>query len=288
MISLPLLLALLAGVCNVLVGVLGKQIERAGCRPAAMPVFFLGTVALVAAAALPFVHGNWGDHGLWALALAMGLLYVMALLTMIGANQVCPPSLVWSLVNLALVVPIVLAPVLLHEAWRAVDGLLVTAFIATVWLMQRGMGNTGEVARAHGMRVWLLLSGVFISNGLLMLGFNLKAQYWPQVGAVPFTVLVFGSGAVLGLLIGNHARRPWATDVEWQWGSAMGVAAAAANLCLLGAVVLPAVVAFPLIQGTALIGGVLLMVALFGERLNADKIGGLCCGGLVLALAMLR
>lgn len=105
--------------------------------------------------------------------------------------------------------------------------------------------------------------------------------------AVPFLVLVFGSGAILGALT-LLRRRLRTTGMEWRLSLLMGVAATVANIALLGAVALPAVVAFPLIQGTALVGGTLLMAVIFREQLNVWKIIGLGCGGLVLAMTMLR
>ncbi len=285
---MPLLFGLTAGLCNALIGLLGKQAEHTGCRPTVVPTLMLGAVALTAAIALPFIHVVWGGSGLWVLAAAMGLLYVVAVQATITANAVCPPSLVWSVTNQALLVPIMLAPALLHERWQRADALILLAFIAALWLFDKGMNQTGETAQARGMRAWLLLVVVLLSNGLLMLGYKLKSLHWPEVGAVPFVVLVFGAGALIGILTGGVARRPWATGVEGRVGLAMGLAGAGANLALLGAVTLPAVVAFPIIQGTALIGGTLLLVLRFREALNAYKIAGLCCGGLVLALAMLR
>lgn len=287
MTTWPLVYALTAGFSNALLGVLAKQAQRTGCRPEVVPVLLLGTVSLAGGLALPMAPGDWGDPWLWALAAGMGLLYVIALQSMIVANRTCPPSLVWSLANLALVIPVVLAPLVFGEPWQPVDGLLVAAFLGMLVCFRRGLDRSGEGARAPWREVWLPLAGVFLSNGLLMLGYKLEAQHWPQVGAVPFLVLVFGSGTVVGLLA--RRRSPGRVNVvEWRWGLLMGLAATVANLCVLGAVVLPAVVAFPLVQGTALIGGTVLMVVLFGEPLNAAKILGLACGGLVLALTMGR
>jgi len=282
---LPVLLALTAGVSNMLLGAAGKQAERADCRPAVVPVLMLGTVAVLASTLLPFTRGGWGDGGVWVLAATMGLLYVAALQSMIAANKHCPPSLVWSLANLGLLIPIMLAPVVLHESWHVTDIILVLAFVAMLGSFRQGMRQAGE--QAPGARSWWLLTGVWLCNGLLMLGYKLKAQSWPAVGTVPFLVLVFGCGALLGALTLFRVH-PRATGVEWRLSLLMGVAATVANAALLGAVTLPAVVAFPLVQGTALIGGTLLMAVRFREQLNIWKIIGLCCGGLVLALAIVR
>ncbi|MHB9025005.1 MAG: hypothetical protein ACYC7E_12680 [Armatimonadota bacterium] len=284
---LPFIYVLTSGVSNALIGILAKQAERSGCRPQVVPLLFLGTAALCAAVALPFAFGEWGDPRLWALAVVMGLLYVRAMQSMILANRTCPPSLVWSLVNLALVVPIVLAPVLLREAWQPADALILAAFFAMLGLFRLGMEPSGHTVNTRWTQVWLPLTEVFLTNGLLMLGYKVKTLYWPEVGALMFIVLVFGSGALIAMLVELRTRERIA-DVEWRWGSLLGVAAAVANLSLLGAAVLPAIVVFPLIQGIALVGGTLLMVVLFSERLNLYKLGGLCCGGLVLALAVLR
>lgn len=283
----PVALALGAGCSNALLGVFAKQAQRQACRPEVVPVLMLGTVALVSAAAAPWAPGSWGDRGLWVLAGAMGMLYVAALQAMLVANRTCPPSLVWALANLALVVPVALAPLLLDEPWRALDGLLVAAFVAMLACFRRGLAHSGEAARAPWVQVRWPLAAVFFSNGLLMLGYKLEARHWPAVGAVPFLVMTFGSGTLFGLLARYRATAA-TCRAEWCWGLGMGLAATVANLCVLGAVALPAAVVFPLVQGTGLIGGTALMVWLFREPMNRAKWAGLACGLLVLVLAMAR
>jgi multidrug transporter EmrE-like cation transporter len=280
-------MALGAGCSNALLGVFAKQAQRQACRPEVIPVLMLGTVALVSAAAVPWAPGSWGDPVLWGLAAAMGLLYVAALHAMLVANRTCPPSLVWALANLALVVPVVAAPLFLDEPWQGLDGLLIAAFVAMLACFRRGLAHSGEATRAPWAQVRWPLAAVFLTNGLLMLGYKLEVRYWPEVGAVPFLVMTFGSGALLGL-VARYRATAAIRRAEWRWGLGMGLAATVANLCILGAVVLPAAVAFPLVQGTGLVGGTVLMVWHFREPMNRAKWLGLACGLLVLGLAMFR
>jgi drug/metabolite transporter (DMT)-like permease len=281
--------AIAAGCFNSLTGVISKQAEQSQCRPGPFALLFMGTVSVESAIMLVFIGGKWGPPQLWLLTVVMGGLYILATRSMISANQSFPPSLVWMLANVALVVPVGLAPLLLRENWHTMDWAIIAAFAALLWTSRRGMEPDRPTAKPRGLNGLPSLMVVFLGNGLLMLGYKLKGVYWPDVGAAPFALLVFGSGFLVGLLL--HFRHGYALDIkpaEWKWGMSVGAAAAAANLSLLGAVSLPAVVVFPVIQGIGLGGGVLLMFLLYHERLNAWKVAGFVLAMSILVLALIR
>ena len=71
-------------------------------------------------------------------------------------------------------------------------------------------------------------------------------------------------------------------------GLLVGIATGAAVLLLLPAMGLPAAVAFPVIQGISLLGGVLLTAVVFRERLNWRKGSGLLLGLALILLAVWR
>ncbi len=76
--------------------------------------------------------------------------------------------------------------------------------------------------------------------------------------------------------------------VEIGCGLASGAASALAGLAMLGAMSLPAAVAFPVIQGVSLLGGVLLCAVVFHEHLTWRKLAALAVGGGALLLTWWR
>lgn len=284
-----LLLAVLAGIGNAGVGLFGALAQRRGCRPGAVALLFLSTVALAALVLLPAVDRAGVTPGLWCLAACMGGLYVTAVRTAVIANGRCPPTVVWSLANLAMVVPIGVAPLLFAEPWRAIDVPVAVAFAALLYAFHRGTNQAGERPSCGWAGVLPLLTAVFLSNGLLMLGYKLKGAYWPEAGAIPFAAMVFGGGSALEAALQWLPKRRFDLRAEeWRWGAAVGLAAAVANLALVGAARLPAVVLFPIVQGLSLSGGALLIILCLRERLNRWKLLGFAMAGLVIAAAVLR
>jgi len=282
--------AISAGCCNALVGVISKQAEQRQCRPGPFAMLFMGMIAAASVMLLAVVGGAWGSPQVWLLAAVMGSMYLLVMRGMISANQSFPPSLVWTLANVALVVPVGLAPLLLGESWRCMDWVIVAVFAALLYTSRRSMKpsrtTTPAVRWLNGLPS---LAVVFLGNGLLMLGYKLKGVFWTDVGAAPFAIMIFGAGFLVELLL--HFRRGDALDIksaEWKWGMSVGAAAAAANLSLLGAVSLPAVVLFPVVQGIGLGGGILLMLLLYREMLNTWKVAGFVLAMTILMLALLR
>ncbi len=233
-----------------------------------------------------------GTSPLWLLTAAMGFLYILVMRSMITANRHYPPSLVWMLANVALVVPVALAPMLLRERWHhATDWLIIAAFAVLLWTSWKGMGADKSILKANaaGIGGAPALVSVFLGNGLLMLGYKLKGVFWPDVGTAQFALLIFSIGFYVELLIGF--RRGIVLDikpVEWKWGLSVGTAAAAANLSLIGSMRLPAVVVFPLVQGIGMGFGLLLLFIIYRECLNCWKIAGVALAVFILILSFAR
>ena len=135
---------------------------------------------------------------------------------------------------------------------------------------------------------WVLLGIVFVTNGLLMLGFKLAGVLLPAQRPACLVTAMYGSGAVLAALlqVGRGGFR--ANRAEAGWGLATGAATGLSALALLPAMRLPAAAAFPVIQGTSLASGVLLCALLFRERLTPRKLAALAVGLGAMALSAHR
>jgi len=289
---------------NSLIAVCGKAAERSRLRPIAYAVVFQAAAAAVCLAGTPGESVPWRSARFWGLALAMGAFYVRALSAIVVANGLGPASLPWALANLSLVVPIALSALWLHEPLVLLDGAIFAAFLAMVALFVVGMrgGEKTEVTRPG--RYAAALVEVFLANGVLMFGYKLKQGWFGAEGSSGFVAVVFGSGALIGLATpagvawlrsrgaatGPPAQEPRSDGARrpWKWALAGGVLGGLAAQCLLAAVQLPAAAVFPIVQGTGLLGGILLIAVIFRERINAWKIASLAAGLAVVVMAGLR
>jgi multidrug transporter EmrE-like cation transporter len=287
-VNAALILAVGSGMANAVVAVASKGAERSRCRLAPYSAIALGTAAATAFAVALKMRAAWNSWPLWLFGIVMGVLFLAAIACMLRANRVWNPSMVWSAANMAFVMPILLSALTLGEPLRWMDAVIAAGLLVMLAGLAdpKGVGVSDPLPLPKGRR--LLLAAVFATNGLLMYGFKLFGVLLPAATPSCLVAIMYGSGALvaLGLLV---VRGPFRfARVEAGWGLAAGVATSAAVLALLPAMRLPAAVAFPAIQGTALVGGVLLCALFFKERLTLRKLGALLCGLAAFVLAGMR
>ncbi|HEY3416576.1 MAG TPA: hypothetical protein VGM23_06810 [Armatimonadota bacterium] len=290
LISIPLLCVLLSGIAFAFLGLLYKVAAHDGCHPTPFSIplgFTAGGLALL----LAFREATaWGDPRLWLLGCAQGLLFYLAVIMLTRANVLGSAAVAWSVLNLSMIVPILLAPVLFHERFFPTDLLLLLLFGAMLVLFTRGVAATGETPiRSLGAYVLALLA-TFALNGLFMLGYKVKQALFAGQNSGGVTAIMYLSAAGLATLayLLSPRPRPLLTLKEVRWGALAGIASGCGFVFILGGTVLPSVVVFPLSQGLSLLGGALLTTAIFKEPLNALKVSGLLLGIALLLLAVFR
>jgi multidrug transporter EmrE-like cation transporter len=235
----------------------------------------------------------WGDWRLWAFGGTMGALYLVAITAALRANRCWPPSIVWASANMAFVAPIVLSALFLGEPLRGMDALIA----AGVALMLAGLAepapsdshraDAGDGRPSPGAR-WALLGVVFTANGLLMLGYKLFGVALPTQPSASLVAATYGCGALLAAVVQASHGPLRVSRAEFGWGLGAGAATSLAALALLGAMQLPAAVAFPVVQGTSLAGGVFLCALVFRERLTPRKLAALAAGLGAMVLTLWR
>ncbi len=287
-----LILAVGSGMANAVVAVASKGAERSRCRLAPYSAIALGTAAATAFAVALKMRAAWNSWPLWLFGIVMGVLFLAAIACMLRANRVWNPSMVWSAANMAFVMPILLSALTLGEPLRWMDAVIAAGLLVMLAGLADPKGMVASDPRAAAgpsfRGRWLILAAVFVTNGLLMYGFKLFGVLLPAATPSCLVAIMYGSGALvaLGLLV---VRGPFRfARAEAGWGLVAGAATSAAVLALLPAMRLPAAVAFPAIQGTALVGGVLLCALFFKERLTLRKLGALLCGLAAFVLAGMR
>jgi drug/metabolite transporter (DMT)-like permease len=287
-LGFPVLCAIGAGLANTVVAVTVKGAQKNDCRPAKF-----GIVSMAAAFAISLLvsqtqSGSWLDWRLWALGVILGFLWYAAILLMVQANRLGPPSLPWAMANLALVVPVALAAVFFNESLRGKDAISLLVFGGMLLAFVQGTSRAGDVdvGNRRGLVLFLLL--VFLANGLLMFGFKLNSFLPAGVNKSALSAIMYGTGALLAVL--DEIRKPYRKFLfkELTWGAAMGIGNGSSLLLLLVAMKLPANVAFPIIQGVSFLGGIGFTGLIFRERVNRWKILGIFLGLAVILLSVFR
>jgi len=287
-IGLPILCALGAGLVNIIVAVTVKGAEHHGCSPAKIGALSLTTGGLVALIVAWTQTGSWLDWRLWMLGVPTGVLCYACIKTMMRANGLGPPSLPWAMANLALVVPIALSALFLKEPLCWIDGVELAAFGGMLTAFVLGSSHAKDVAIGNRGRLILLLTLILVFNGFLMFGFKLNSLLPAEVNHSALPLVMYASGSLLSWM--DELRKPRRKYLlrEICWGGGMGIGNGTAILLLLVAMKLPAVVAFPIVQGVSFLGGICVTAVIFKEHLNRWKITGIILGLAVILLSVWR
>lgn len=288
--NLPALLcALGAGVAFSLLGLVYRVSTHRACRAMPFTAVFTLTAGTLALACTSRETTAWADPRLWALGVTGGISFVLAIAFYLRANTVGPPSVNWTICNLGLLAPILLAPSLFGEPLLAVDVVMLACFVLMLVAIARGMADGAETPPRHRGRYALLLCGILATNGLNLTLLKLKSVWFPTGSSAGMTAIFYFTGMVIAIaaaLIADR-RRP-IRPAEAQVGVLAGLASGTGILLTMASLTLPTVVAFPINQGLALLGGVLLTTAIYRERFNPAKFTGIALGVVVLLLGGMR
>lgn len=287
--NLALGLAVVTGLCNAVAALVFKISQDRGCRPLPQVLITHVTICLLCAVLSPWGTVNLHFPLFWLMCAAAGPLYLLAMGSQMASNAYAPPSLVVLISNLALVVPIMLSALFFREKLQGSDLPLLVAFGLMLVLFHRSMQQEEKSGSPVSGKRWGMLTACFLSNGLLLFVFKLKAMSFPQIPVPIFAALTFFFGAVAGSLV----VRPWQPQFAFQrrelgYGGLLGVLLAVAINCMVHAMILPATIVFPVVQGISLAGGVALTMSVYRERCSWQKAAGLALAGVVLLMATWR
>jgi len=289
-VALPALVwPVASGICFALLGFVYRYAAGAGCRPPAFTAAFLfvGTVFSIAVSAgQPTV---WHDARLWLLGCGMGIAIFCAVALVAFLNRVGPASVVWTVINLSVLLTILLARLVLAERLVVADGLVLLLFAAMVASLSQGIRSAQETPRGGMACFWLLLSAAFVLNGLFAFGMKVKEVWLGPDSSAGLAAIFYGAGTLLAVVFFAVAHGTVRfTAAEWRTGTLAGLCSGLGNILFLAGMELPAVVAFPVAQGISLVGGALLTSLLFHERLSRAKVAGWALGVAVLVLSLVR
>ena len=286
---MPFVFVCLSGLAFAMLGLSYKLADHFQCRSMPFIAVFTGFGALVALGRSFFEVTMWEDPRLWLLGAAMGVLLFFGIRLVVYCNRLGPASITWTVVNLSLLVPIFLTPLFFHESVHLLDLLLVALFIAMLKLFDHGAGSAGEIISAR--RPWFIggLCTLMLVNGLFQFGMKVATKWFDSSSAGGVSALLYLMAMSIALLV--YLRRHGAqvfTRHEWLVGGCAGLSSSIGILLLMAGMTLPAIIAYPLSQGIALLGGILLTALLFHESLHPAKLLGFAAGVLMLLVAVFR
>jgi drug/metabolite transporter (DMT)-like permease len=288
-VPFPLVLAILSGVLYAVSALGYKMAERLNCRTSSFIVVFSiagGVFALIKS----FTEtSEWKNPRLWLLGIAMGLLFDLAIYFILQSNKQGPASISWTMLNLSLLIPLILSPMLFKERVYWIDPIIIAAFVLMLAFFAQSLRKADNSYKQKTGRYFLLLLGIFFSNGFFILGNRLKYEFFEENNTAALTLIIYLFGGLLALLASNRKSKTWGIQVaEWKAGTLTGLSNSVGTIFFLGAMSLPAPVVYPVSASIALLGGVFLTVGLYGEKFDLYKITGMAMGFLALLLAIFR
>ncbi|MFB3881103.1 MAG: hypothetical protein ACE149_07555 [Armatimonadota bacterium] len=183
--------------------------------------------------------------GLWLLASASGVGFVLTYLLLIPALRHYGVAIPTAAVQVSMVVPVCLAPLLWHERLGPVQASGVAVSVLAIALLVPPRGERVGLPFSWG---WLLVPGIFALSGGTRAAQKMIAVLAPGPGLLALALIWFGAGAVFS--IGLLARTGWPTRRgEWLSGLCLGVVNLGSLVCLLRALgEIPATIVFPAVS----------------------------------------
>ena len=180
--------------------------------------------------------------GLWLLASASGVGFVLTYLLLIPALRHHGVAVPTAAVQVSMVVPVFLAPLLWHERLGPVQTLGVAVSVLAVVLL---VPPSVERAESFPRWGWLLVPGIFALSGGTRAAQKMIAVLAPGPEQSALALIWFGAAAVFST--GLMARTGWpARRGEWLAGICLGAVNLGCLVCLLRALgEAPATIVFP-------------------------------------------
>ena len=288
-LTLPLLMIILSVVAFSFLSLAYKQAAVLNCRPMAFSTIFNLVATILSLWRVFSEESAWADWRLWALGISMGAVLYFAISLTVVIGRLGPMSIIWTVTNLSLLIPIILSTLFLGETLLYVDGALLALFIVMIIAMRSGAHSASDTKHNIRGAFWLVLAILFLCNGLFQFGSKLKETLFPGSSAAALAALFYGSGVVMAFITHVIKSRSYKISAtEWRTGALAGASSSIGCILLLNAMHLPVVVVFAASLGVSLIGGVALTAIIYREHLTTGKLIGWLLGLGVVILSVAR
>ena len=241
-----------------------------------------------AAVAVPLTSGHTLRAlplGLWLVAAASGVGFVLTYLLLIPALRYQGVAVPTAAVQVSMVVPVFLAPALWGERLGPAQGVGVAVSVLAIALLVPPSGRQADSRSRWG---WLLAPGIFALSGATRAAQKAIAVLAPGPGQSELALVWFGAAAVLSAALMVGPGRPTRRG-EWLTGSCLGVVNLGSLVCLLRALSgIPATIVFPAVSCLGLVLTVAGAFVFWRERPTRRGSLGMAVGLLAVLLVGAR
>lgn len=290
----------LAVSCSLAIGMLFKHTARLQLDPMALLTVNYGIALLVAGAMLVWgpqneLTGSDWSGSLITLGVMTGALFIFGFLIYAVAIDVAGMSLAIGVMRISVVVPFLASWWIWSEVPSVLQGIgLGIASIAFFLIASKSSDQQDGApgGKASAKKVVVVLGTLFISGGLVDLSLKVFDEGFAATNSRPtFLFLVFGVAFLIGmmdLLYKGWRRNQWLTMATLMWGIILGVINyGSVEFLLLAVRDLPGTFVFPANSITLVIGGAILGVVFWKERLSRMNLWGLALAALALVFLSL-
>lgn len=258
--------------------------RRLPCQLNGLALF--NAIALTICALALALAGGVGalSGGAWLLALAFAVTFDVTVVMIVMSMTRGPMGATVLIINMSMMLPVTAGLIAWGEQLTLLKGLGIACMLAVLALSALGSGGGSQ----RGGIKWLLMSiATMIFNGVLGIQQKMLSMYFPGDGVLEFSCAAFGLAALICWLAAalfkfrGASYRPWTgRPLELLACSAgVGLGTAGGNTFqLMSLTLLPAIVAFPLVQGSVVLALWALSLVVYKDKVTPMGLAALAAG----------
>ncbi|HIU47289.1 MAG TPA: hypothetical protein IAC59_08550 [Candidatus Fimadaptatus faecigallinarum] len=258
--------------------------RRLPCKLHGLALF--NAIALTFCAGALAVAGGIGtlSGGAWLLALAFAITFDVTVVLIVISMSMGPMGATVLIINMSMMLPVTAGLVVWGEQLTLLKGLGIACMLLVLILSALGSGGDSK----RGGVKWLALTIItMISNGVLSIQQKMLSMYFPNDGVLEFSFGAFGLASLICWLavalfkLRGASYQPWLSHRAALTLCAAGVGFGTAGgntFQLMSLAMLPAIVAFPLVQGSVVLALWVLSLIVYRDKVTLPGILSLVAG----------
>ncbi len=258
--------------------------RRLPCQLHGLALF--NAIALTCCAGALALAGGVGalSGGGWLLALTYAITFDVAVVLIVTSMSMGPMGATVLIINMSMLLPVTAGLVAWGEQLTLLKGAGIVCMLLV--LVLSALSNGGDSKRG-GVK-WLILSiSTMVVNGVLSIQQKLLSLYFPNDGVMEFSFATFMLAALIcwAMVAVYRARgasfKPWTSRVAplMLCAAGVGLGTAGGNVFqLLSLELLPAIVSFPLVQGSVVLSLWLLSILVYRDKVTLPGLLSLAAG----------
>ena len=280
----------IAGIlCFILQNMSNKEFSRRfDCKLSGLALF--NAIAFTSCAAAVAIAGGVAplSAGAYGLAVCFAVLFVFTIMMIVVSMSMGPMGASVLIINMSMMLPVVAGIVAWGESPTTLKLVGIGCMVLVLVLSSIGSGGDNDGKSKHGGAKWLIVTIItMISNGVLSIQQKLFSFWFPSDSATAFSFTAFSIAAVicwvmtLVFKLRGADFKPWLSRKgEFTLCAAgVGLGTAGGNTFhLLSLTMLPAIVAFPLVQGSVVLAIWVLSLFVYHDKVTVPGIISLIAG----------